>query len=117
MPTEKEFNDLMAEISARKDEEDRVQKASQKAVAVEMSLIKNDPRWKVYEDHILAIVGGIQGTIESTQSRLSGDMSLTTDEILKLRTQLHGYVERKRGFTQSLTIVGDLIIKGDEKDA
>lgn len=116
MPTEKEFNTLMDRMGTEMDITKRVQKANQKAVAVEMSLIKNDPRWKVYEDHMLVLIAHLDTAIEAANKTLSSDMSMNSEAVLRYRTLLHGFVEKKKGLEQALTIVDDLIVKG-ESDA
>ncbi len=112
MPTEEEFHTLMAELG-RQDHFEAEQQQKRKAVGIEMSQIKNDPRWKVYEDHVLALVEGLDHSISDRQSQMRDDMSLSSEDILKLRTQIHGLVERHRGLKWALSIVDDLIVKGN----
>lgn len=113
MPTEQEFNVLMEEMSKNRKTVEVKQQTQQKAVGIEMSNIKNDPRWKVYEDHVLVLMDRYHAYQTEVENNLRSDMALGSEEILKLRTRLHGHTERLKGYREALDIVDQLIVKGN----
>ncbi len=114
MPTEAEFHRLVEKLQREEKKTEKVQNQAQKAVAVEMSQIKGDPRWKVYEDHVLVLIAHLDTAIEAANKALSSDMSMNSEAVLRYRTLLHGFVEKKKGFQQALTVVDELITKGED---
>lgn len=105
----------------KEDEEKKAQHAEQRKfqrqVAVVMSEVKSDPRWKVYADHVQAKYEQHLALAHAAKEKLGDPFTFfTTEENGKLKL-LAAYNQGKaEGFKSALTIIEDLIDRGKEPE-
>lgn len=101
-------------IKARRDEQLKLQRQ----VAVVMSEVKADPRWKIYADHIQAVYENHLAVAEAAKKRLGDPLTfMSPEESGKLKLQAAYNQGKAEGYKGALDMIKDLIDRGKEPTA
>ena len=95
----------------------REQYKLQHQVAVVMSEVKGDPRWKVYADHIQALFERFLAVSHTAKERLGDPLTfLSAEETGKLKLQAAYNQGKAEGYKGALDVIKDLIDRGKEPE-
>lgn len=112
-----DFKDDWRKAKEKTAAEQAEQRKLQRQVAVVMSDVKGDPRWKVYADHIQAMFERHSAIAQAAKDRLGDPLTFLSPEengILKLKA---AYNQGKaEGLEGALNVIRDLIDRGKEPE-
>lgn len=117
MLSEVDFKDDWRKAKEKTLAEQAEQRKLQRQVAVVMSEVKGDPRWKVYADHIQAMFERHSAIAQAAKDRLGDPLTFLPPEengTLKLKA---AYNQGKaEGFKGALDVIQNLIDRGKEPE-
>lgn len=117
MLSEVDFKDDWRKGKQKIAAEQMEQRKLQRQVAVVMSDVKGDPRWKVYADHIQAMFERHSAIAQAAKDRLGDPLTfLPPEENGNLKLKAAYNQGKAEAFEGVLNVIRDLIDRGKEPE-